>query len=369
MKKIALGLCLLFTFLFASCSLFEKEEEPIKPTPQPQPEVVVTGIELCDEKGEKIEKVTALQEFSENAVYNHAGVYVIASYSDHTTKDVTVYATFSKVDLTKKGDVKVEVTYETFKESYTVSVVDNALTDIVLSLGAVRLVYQVGETLSTEGLIVSGIYKSGSHKVLNEYTVEIENKNHQKISKNTPFTSAELYDVLIQVGSIEKSYQIAVYSDQYLSSTIGNVTDYALTENLSFTPAGTFAYTETHQVFTDSNSSLDLQKTIFRTKDINGDSIAQTYKGTTYTTALEVTDQQDIRLTLTKKTDLLMIVGGINGRGIVFTNVLDKTKHQYAIGNVNELASLLYVQLEAGTYDVAANYGTLLLYSIEYCYN
>ncbi|MDE7263414.1 MAG: hypothetical protein K2N64_01960 [Anaeroplasmataceae bacterium] len=369
MKKIALGFCFFITLLLASCSFFEKEDDPVKPTPQPKPEIVVTGISLLDEEGNKVEKVTALQEFSENAVYNHTGVYVVASYSNDTTRDVTVHAQFSEVDLTKKGDVTVEVTYQTFKESYIVSVIDNVLTDIVLSLGAVRLVYQVGETLSTEGLIVSGVYKSGSHKIVEEYDIEIGNKNHQKISKNTPFSVSDIYDVLVKVESIEKSYQIAVYSDHYSNSNVLNVTQYALTENLTFTSAGTFAYTESHSVFADSLSSLELQKTIFRTKDINGDSIAQTYKGTTYTTALEVSDQQDIRLTLTQKTDLLMVVGGINGRGIVFTNVLDKTKHQYAIGNVNELASLLYIQLEAGSYEVAANYGTLLLYSMEYCYD
>ena len=370
MKKLGWIFSILLCLLLCSCSFFApKDDDDDEDTPPPAPVVAtLTGIQLVDEEGEKLTKATALQEFTSTAVYNHNGVYVTAIYSDNSKKDVTNSATFSAVDLTKKGSVPVTVTYKDFSEEYELTIIDNELTSIELSLWASKLVYEVGETFSTNGLVVSGIYKSGSHRVLEEYDIKITDSKNTEQNKETAFVKSDIYDIKISVGSISKTYQIAVYSNQYPVTNALDVTAYTTAEAMHFSSEGTYTPTSTQTVFSDSVSALSLQNTLFRNKDVNGDSIRQTYEGKNYDTAIEVSAEKDMKLTLTQKTDLLMLVGGINGRGIVFTNTANQEKKIYSIGNVNQVASILYAQLEAGTYDMTSNYGTLLLYNMEFNY-
>lgn len=370
MKKLGWIFSILLCLLLCSCSLFTpKEDDGGNDTPPPAPvTATLTGIQLVDEEGEKLTKATALQEFTPTAVYSHSGVFVNAIYSDNSKKDVTNSATFSAVDLTKKGSVSVTVTYKDFSEQYELTIVDNELTGIELSLWASKLVYEVGETFSTKGLVVSGIYKSGSHRVLEDYEIKITDSKNTIQNKETAFVKSDIYDITISVGTISKTYQIAVYSDQYPVTNTLDVTAYTTAEAVHFSNEGTYKPTSTATVFNDSASTLSLKDTIFRNKDVNGDSIRQTFEGKNYDAAIEVSAEKDMQLTLTKKTDLLMLVGGINGRGIVFTNTANQEKKVYSIGNVNQVASILYAQLDAGTYDMTANYGTLLLYNIDFNY-
>ena len=368
MKKILFAILCISCLVLSSCSFFQKNDgngDQPKVDP-PAEEVTTTGIKLVDADGNEVTSSTAFQETSSTAVYSHRGIYVIATLSNDKEKDVTTSATFSEVDLTKQGKVRVTVTYQTFAKEYDLEVVENHLVNIQLSLWATKLVYKVGETFSTKGLVVSGIYESGSNREVTEYSISIKDSSNVTYSEDAPFTKSDVYNVTVTTGTASKTYQIGVYSNSYASTETLNLTSYSINEHLNFDNTGTYTFPVEKNVFADANTQLSINKTAFKNKDVNGDSIKQTYQGTSYDTALELTAEKDMKLVLNQKTDLLLLVGGINGRGIAFKNIADPEHPNYAIGNVNEVASLLYISLPAGVYDVSTTYGTLLLYNIDF---
>ena len=97
------------------------------------------------------------------------GATVTAEYSDGSTKDVTNNSnvTFSGYDMTTPGDQTVTVSYtesgETVYASYPIKVKDRMLMGLSFS-GDYPTEFNVGDTFSHEGLVVTAEYDDGSTK-------------------------------------------------------------------------------------------------------------------------------------------------------------------------------------------------------------
>ena len=119
--------------------------------------------------------------FELNETFNHDGLVVTAHYSDSISKIVNDYS-ISTPNMSTIGEKDVTVTYteneitKTAPYKITVSnpVVPKKLSSISLS-GNYPTVFEVGDTFSYLGLVVTAIYDDGSTKNVNDFTVEAPN--------------------------------------------------------------------------------------------------------------------------------------------------------------------------------------------------
>lgn len=152
---------------------------------------------------------------------------VIAVYSDGTEKDVTAEASVrqeSGMDMDVPGDYQITVSYGEKKVVYTVYVndTDRVLNKVELDASAVKKTYDLGDTVSLEGLVLYLTYdnthgapeKSTS---LKDFTVEVTDEKGTVIDGILPALGK--FTVTVSQGNAKDSFEVTV--DKINVSTVG----------------------------------------------------------------------------------------------------------------------------------------------------
>ncbi|MDE6584362.1 MAG: hypothetical protein K2K15_03070 [Anaeroplasmataceae bacterium] len=353
MKKYILCLCLFLVLGLCSC-----KKDPIPDDPDIPNQPTLTKIQVVDEFGTAITEKSAYQGTN---VYQHEGVYVLAYYSDDHTTDVTAFAKFSEVDLSRLGKTTVEVTYNNCKDSYILEVLENPVVSVQLDTTNVKMVYKVGERFSSSGLVVSAKYADGKTYLNTGYRISITDVDNQSINHTQPFFDTGRFDVTISVGTASSFFQILVYNADHANSDVLNITEFA--SALSFEEDGSYSFPKTTNILRSDYISMEATNTKLVNK-IDGSNISANYDGKTYTKALAVSAEVDLKLTLYEDAEVVLCASDF-GQNLVFRqNSIDYHPSGNAMGN----CYFLYIFLEAGTYDVLANQNEVFIYDIIFGY-
>ena len=100
-------------------------------------------------------------EFEKNAVFNHTGVVVTATYSDASQADVSSLAEFSDPDMSILGPQTITVTYGGKSTSYDIEIVAATVSSIALS-GTYPTSFAQGAAFDHTGMIVTATYSDAS---------------------------------------------------------------------------------------------------------------------------------------------------------------------------------------------------------------
>lgn len=102
-------------------------------------------------------------EFTKNAVFDHTGVVVTATYTDESNADVTALAEFSEPDMSTLGTKEITVSYGGKSTTYEIEVVAATLEEITLS-GTYPTRFNAEDAFSYEGMTVTAIYSDDSEE-------------------------------------------------------------------------------------------------------------------------------------------------------------------------------------------------------------
>ncbi len=114
--------------------------------------VVVESIEVT---------LPAKTEYFVGDTLNTAGMTVKAVYNNGDEEDVTAEAEVSPVTLTNAGTATITVTYGGKSDTFDVTVIALVVESIEVT-APTKVVYNVGETLDTTGMVVTATYNNGS---------------------------------------------------------------------------------------------------------------------------------------------------------------------------------------------------------------
>lgn len=135
--------------------------------------------------------------------FTYEGLVVTAVYSDNSEKVVTDFAV-TEPDMSTAGDKTVTVSYEGKTAEYSITVLgadsDPILTGIKIDCSAVKLVYRVGDTLDTNGLVVTGMYDVDEDKILGSADYNI----------SADMSQAGEVAVTVAVDGFEQQYTVYV---------------------------------------------------------------------------------------------------------------------------------------------------------------
>lgn len=153
---------------------------------------------------------------------------VIAVYSDGTEKDVTAEASVrqeSGMDMNVIGNYQITVSFGDKREIYTVYVngTERILSKIELDHSAVKKNYNLGDTVSLDGLVLYLTYEN-SHgdpvktTSLKDFTVEIKGEDGALVEDMLPALGK--YTVTISQGNVKASFELT--ADTIDVSTVEN---------------------------------------------------------------------------------------------------------------------------------------------------
>ncbi|MDE6655926.1 MAG: hypothetical protein K2J85_02930 [Anaeroplasmataceae bacterium] len=201
MKKIRYLILFLIAFItigyVAACT-----------TATPKDKVQMTGIEAVDTEGNPITEDIEYQ--TKDASYSHKNVKVLATYSDESVQEVTLFAQFTEMTLSQLGEFEIKVTVNDFETSYKLKVLENSLDHIEITYEEAKLSYKVGDYFNPSSLVVYDCYKNGERHETNDYTISILDLAGNEISKDIPFGAVGEYKVEIIHQSLKASYGISV---------------------------------------------------------------------------------------------------------------------------------------------------------------
>lgn len=354
MKKIIL-IFLAGSFLLCGCT--HKQDDTTKE------EEKITSIDVRNVDGGILNQDVVYQQNSSNVVYSHENIKVFAHYFDSSVKDITGFATFSNVDLTQLGEQTVTVQYYNFECSYKLIVKNNPVTKISIQADHAKTIYTIGDTYSTNGLVVTGTRESGLVEELTTYDIKITDINNRSYDPRLPFSDSGVYDVKISSGTGSATYQIGVQLKQYSLKESFNVTNYT---------HGIEEYTGLHNIQTDTTlfkgsvANLSLSKGVIRNKDNNNKLLNTNYLGASYNSVLEVNTEDNIILEISQATDVVIMASSLMNGSLLFTSgELNKSYH-YAIRNIDSNLTFYYIRLDAGKYEFHAITNSVWVYNIDF---
>ena len=152
-------------------------------------------------------------EYYVDEVLNTSGMVVTATYDDSSTENVTSQCTFS-VDTSSVGTKPVTVSYtyggvtKTATFNITVSEPPFALESITLS-GNYKTSFEVGDTFSYDGLVVTAHYSNGTTEEVIGYTVsgyDMDNAGTQTITVSYTLngvTKTANYQITVSEKAVE----------------------------------------------------------------------------------------------------------------------------------------------------------------------
>ncbi|MDE6274153.1 MAG: hypothetical protein K2L87_03790 [Clostridiales bacterium] len=147
---------------------------------------------------------------------------VYANYTDGTKTDVTDLVEIRKesgFDMTVSGDYQLTVIYENKREVYTIIVNDfeTPLRKIELNTEKVKTQFELGETVSVEGLIITSTYENAqgglitsTSSSLRGLNVEVADESGNSLKIGDVFVSLGAYTVTVSSGNVKASYPVSV---------------------------------------------------------------------------------------------------------------------------------------------------------------
>ena len=114
--------------------------------PSSEAAVVVTSI--------AIEQNPTKTEYVVGQTFDPTGMKVVAHYSDGTKKVITDY-TIDKTGPLSLGDKNITISYQGFKTTVAITVVDVAAIGIEVTTNPNKLNYKVGEVFDPTGMVIS----------------------------------------------------------------------------------------------------------------------------------------------------------------------------------------------------------------------
>ncbi len=134
--------------------------------------------------------------------------------------DVTAEATVkpeSSLDMNALGSYAVTVSYQGKKEVYYIMVNDfnNVLKALKLNTENAKLNYQIGESISYEGLKVTGTYENAQKQEFDEEITSLRSLRFEVVSEygsayDDVFTAEGNYTVSVSKGAVSASYTVTV---------------------------------------------------------------------------------------------------------------------------------------------------------------
>ncbi|MCI8458699.1 MAG: hypothetical protein HFE46_03405 [Clostridia bacterium] len=145
---------------------------------------------------------------------------VYAEYKDGTEKNVTAEAAVrqeSGMDMNVPGDYQITVSYGGKKVVYTVYVNDaeDVLRKIELDTSAVKKSYQLGDSVSFDGLVLKLTYENAQNALFTVTSTSLKNFSVQLQSADGTvtdevFAALGAYTVTISQGDVKASYAVTV---------------------------------------------------------------------------------------------------------------------------------------------------------------
>ena len=134
------------------------------------------------------------------------GLVLTATYSDGSTRNITSGFIATPTSFNAPGTKTITVSYGGKTTSYTVTVnsvnVNTTLTKITIKTKPTKLVYNVGETLDTTGLVLTATYSDGTVKdITSGYTVN-----------PTTLNTAGAKTITVSYGGKTTTYTVTVNS-------------------------------------------------------------------------------------------------------------------------------------------------------------
>lgn len=323
---------MILIFILTSCG---KEEKPSASSSH----LEVLRIEISGADNE-----TVFQNFT----YKRSNsIVVTAYYSDSSSDDVTSKAVFIKVNTTNVGPQEAIVTYtyygKTVESSYEVNVLPYGVEELKLDSTSVKKIYEVGQKLDLTGLRVTGTYSSGSESIIKNYDVWITDINNRKQSKDSPFTKAGSYDVVISYQGGNASYSVKVYEKTAVSY------HYLVTNSIDY--------------LKDADSDFTASKAIFKSpyayvvpngSNIKYDYDEASYDNNTYEAGLKISpanpdfenteDLKGVCIQLLKPADLIIVLNNKN----LIVRTMDDRVISYTGNKIG--MTTIFVSLEEGAY-------------------
>lgn len=358
MKKISAFLCLVLFFLLTSCSLFgtQSTDKPKEDNP-PKEKVELKSIKVVDKEGQDL---ASLSIYQSNEEYNYTGVYVWAIYSDKTHKDVTKSATFSEVDLSQAGSTIVTATYQKLTATYTLNVLENKVVDLKINTTNSKRLYTKNSLFDSTGLEVNGTFSDGSFRAVKNYTIKLS-YNNRSMELTSPMTYIGLYQVEVSMGSAKVEYDILVYDT--LSESSYTLEANELASGLQLDSNG-------KHIFEEKTVLVDIDKIMVTAEDIklsttdkNGNPIKHLYQTKEYNAQLELSTKNGLEIFVSESTEVFLVVGNQYGATLSFKGWGTPVE---AFGNINNYTSILYVQLEPGTYQLVSSNNGVVLYEMVF---
>ncbi|MCH5156513.1 MAG: bacterial Ig-like domain-containing protein [Clostridiales bacterium] len=153
--------------------------------------------------GITVDKGSAKVEFYIGDEFTYEGIIVTAHYENNTSKilEAGEYQV-SAPDMTQAAETAtVTVAYQGEKATYTVTIVEPALTGISVDASGAKVKFYVDEVFTYNGLVVTAHYENGYSKIIEQGNYEI----------STPdMTTTGDKQVTVQYNGMEDKYTITV---------------------------------------------------------------------------------------------------------------------------------------------------------------
>ncbi|MDE7106373.1 MAG: hypothetical protein K2O22_04320 [Anaeroplasmataceae bacterium] len=316
------------------------------------------SIKVVDKEGQDL---SSLSIYQSNAEYKYTGVYVWAIFTDNSHKDVTKSTTFSEVDLSQVGPTVVTATYQKLTATYTLNVMENKVLDLKINTTNSKRLYTKNSLFDSTGLEVNGTFSDGSYRAVKNYTIKLS-YNNRSWELNSPMTNLGTYEVEVSVDAAKISYDILVYDTLSESSYTLEANQLAL--DLPLDVNGNHIFNEDTTLVDTKDLTISVVDMKLATNDANGNPIKHLYQTKEYNAHLELSTKNGLEITVSEPTEVFLVVGNQYGATITFKGYGVKEKE--AFGNINNYTSILYVSLEAGTYQLLSSNKGVVLYEMQF---
>lgn len=103
--------------------------------------------------------------------FDSTGLVVTGSYDNGSTSSISSGYTLSTPDMSSAGTKTITVTYQTFADTFDISVVAATATGIAVGTNPTTTSYSVGGTFDPTGLVINLVYDSGSTEATTSYSL------------------------------------------------------------------------------------------------------------------------------------------------------------------------------------------------------
>ena len=145
-----------------------------------------------------------------------------------------------------------------------------------------KTMFNVGDTFSSDGLIVNAIYEDDVVEIT-DYTITLKDSS-DNVVEGTTLSTAGTYTVVIEYQGAQKTYQITVQKEQYKYQKTYPISLCNATENVTYQDDVVVPLFSNDDV----TVTIDGSKAKLQVTDSNGNSTAKTHNGVEYAYRVQV---------------------------------------------------------------------------------